>query len=148
PFAGTKHARLFHPIEKDQQAKHCRSCRYYEHMSENLVLDPPVTAIENMSVVEALDQMRRDEAIIAQCEARKIRAMARIHELRKDPKTGKAEFASDEIALEMRWSPVAASRKVDEAITLIERLPDTVDQLEAGRIDLAKARAVHELTST
>src|SRR5207244_1914690 len=71
----------FHPIEKDQQVKHCRGCRYYEHMSENLVLDTPVTAIENMSVTEALDELRHDDAVIAQYEARKIRAMHRIHEL-------------------------------------------------------------------
>ena len=91
-------------------------------MSENLVLDPPARAIENMSMVEALDQLRRDEALIAQCHARQIRTMARIHQLRADPKTGKAEFASDEIALEMRWDSVAASRKVDEAVALVERL--------------------------
>src|SRR5947208_8570139 len=117
-------------------------------MSENLVLDPPVTAIENMSVTEALDELRHDDAVIAQYEARKIRAMHRIHELRADPKTGKSEFASDEIALEMRWDPVAASRKVDEAVALVERLPGTVAELEAGHIDLAKARAIHDLTTT
>src|SRR2546425_3140416 len=103
--------------------------------------------IEEMSVDQALDVVRDTDTEIAKQYARQVRALARIAELRRDPKTGKAEFAGEEVAMEMRWSRFAASRKVDVATDLVQRLPDTVAALGAGDIDLAKATAVLDITA-
>src|SRR5437867_1486450 len=104
-------------------------------------------AIEDMSVDEALDVLRDSDVLIAQQHARQYRALARIAELRRDPVTGKAEFAGNEVAMEMRWAPVATGHRIDAATDLVERLPDTLAALGAGQIDLAKAIAVRNITA-
>src|SRR2546430_459856 len=104
--------------------------------------------IEQMSVDQALDEVKRTDTEIAKLHARQNRALARIAELRRDPATGKAgEFVGAEVAMEMRWSRHAGDRKVDLATDLIQRLPDTVAALGAGQIDLAKATAMLDLTA-
>ena len=104
--------------------------------------------IEQMSVDQALDEVKRTDTEIAKLHARQNRALARIAELRRDPATGKAgEFVGAEVAMEMRWSRHAGDRKVDVATDLVQRLPDTVAALGAGQIDLAKATAVLDLTA-
>src|SRR5439155_12967474 len=103
--------------------------------------------IGEMSVDQALNVVRDTDTEIAKLHARQMRALARIAELRADPKTGKAEFVGAEVAMEMLWSRHAAERKVDIATDLIQRLPGTVAALGEGQIDLAKATAVLDLTA-
>ena len=64
-----------------------------------------------------------------------------------EPSPRVSEFAADEIAARLRVSRRSADLKLGLALDLADRLPGTAAALEAGRIDVAKARAVAELTA-
>ena len=55
-------------------------------------------------------------------------------------------FTADEVAAALGWSPHAADRRLQTAIDLHTRLPQVADALHQGRIDLAKARVISEVT--
>src|SRR5690349_9434671 len=74
-----------------------------------------------------------------------MRALAHFYGLREHIEDGK--YASDEVAVELSWSARFAAHQVDMAVGLVRRLPETVDALESGRLDLPKARAILEWTS-
>lgn len=58
-----------------------------------------------------------------------------------------SEFAADEIAAALRTSRRAADQRLDLALTLADRLPAAQAALAAGRIDLARARALADVTT-
>src|SRR5215475_14892647 len=55
------------------------------------------------------------------------------------------EFSTDRIAWTLRWSLPAARAHLDLANDLLDRLPMVYAALQAGRIDLARARVFHEV---
>ncbi len=78
-----------------------------------------------------------------------VRLMDQLAGLRSPTEPGRDVIrdTGDEIAAELALSPTAGARQIDEAVTLASRLPGTVDALEAGRIDLGRAKAVAEVTA-
>jgi hypothetical protein len=60
---------------------------------------------------------------------------------------GFSEFASDEIAAELRMSTGTAHAQLDLAVALSSRLPGTLAALEAGEIDLRRAKAMADVTA-
>ena len=56
-----------------------------------------------------------------------------------------SEWAVDEVMVALTLSSRAAGSLLADAVTLAERLPATLDALEAGRISLAHARALAEI---
>jgi Domain of unknown function (DUF222) len=60
---------------------------------------------------------------------------------------GFSEFAPDELAAELRMSTGTARNQLDLAVALLSRLPGTLAALEAGEIDLRRAKAVAEVTA-
>jgi hypothetical protein len=57
-----------------------------------------------------------------------------------------ADGAAEEVAVEVGISPDAALSRLVEARDLVSRLPRTVDALEAGEIDVRRARAMNDCT--
>jgi hypothetical protein len=55
------------------------------------------------------------------------------------------EFSIDRIAWTLRWSLPAARAQLDLAADLLDRLPVVYASLQAGRIDLPRARVFHEV---
>lgn len=101
---------------------------------------PPVEA---MPPDELLAELRAVAAERARLDAREIRLLARFSALRTDPNSG-ADYAADEVAAELRLTPLAAVRRVTNAVTLAQRLPATVNALERGELDMQKAVAIAE----
>jgi hypothetical protein len=56
------------------------------------------------------------------------------------------EFAEDELAARLSTSRVAASTRIDIAVSLARTLPATREALSAGRVDLARARVIVDET--
>jgi hypothetical protein len=56
------------------------------------------------------------------------------------------ESAAAEISLMLRIAPVTATSRLDDALTLTARYPDTMTALAAERITLCKARILAEQT--
>jgi len=94
-------------------------------------------------VIALLQHLQRERSIL---DGHMIRAMDRLHSLRQDYAHGK--YASDEVAAALSWAPRTASGIVGEAVQLMERLPDTVAELETGHLDMPKARAILDWTTT
>jgi hypothetical protein len=57
-----------------------------------------------------------------------------------------AEFAPDELALQLTESPLAAQDRMDLALALRDRLPAMAGQLAAGRVDGYRCQLVHDVT--
>lgn len=110
-------------------------------MSERITLVPA----EEMSPAELLDEMRAVARERARLDAHEVRLMARFSALRMDPNSS-VDYAADEVAAELNLTPLAAARRVDIAVAMAERLPDTVRALERGDLDLQKAVAIVEYT--
>ncbi|MGH3982862.1 MAG: DUF222 domain-containing protein [Pseudonocardiaceae bacterium] len=85
------------------------------------------------------DAVRRDEELAAARAAGQpvVPEVARIDGL---------ESAAAEISLMLRIAPVTATSRLDAALTLTARYPDTMTALAAGRITLCKARILAEQT--
>jgi len=96
------------------------------------------------SVVKEIEECER---VIAAAQARQLRALARFAELH--PGVGGRtvdEFAADEIAPLLRISRNTAMARLDLAVEVSTRLPGTLAALDAGSIDLYKARIIAEVT--
>src|SRR5204863_2230652 len=102
--------------------------------------------IEHMDATGALESLRHARAQQAYWEARQIRLLKRMHELRTQD--GTADYVGDEVAVFLHWAPQKGTEKVDQAVTMVERVPNVVDALEDGRIDYPKAHAIVDGTST
>ena len=96
------------------------------------------------SVVKEIEECER---VIAAAQARQLRALARFAELH--PGVGGRtvdEFAADEIAPLLRISRNTAMARLDLTVEVSTRLPGTLAALDAGSIDLYKARIIAEVT--
>jgi hypothetical protein len=102
-------------------------------------------APEEMSASELVEFLQVLERKRARLDALRVRAMASLSRQRRDPQRG-TDYASDEVAAALSWTPVAAARQVNTALAMVERLPRTVAALECGELDVVKAMAITEQT--
>lgn len=79
-------------------------------------------------------------------EARNLRLLASYQQLRARDGKLAARSAPEEIALELHVGYGYALSQLHLAENLTDRLPSTLDALEAGTIELPKARALAEIT--
>src|SRR5436309_1529995 len=101
--------------------------------------------VEQMDAAQVLESLRYAAAQQAYWEAQQVRLLDRMHQLRIED--GTAEFLGDEVAVFMHWSPWKGARKVGQAVTMMERVPQVVDALEQGDIDYPKADAIADGTA-
>ena len=102
-------------------------------------------AVEAMSPEQLLAELRAVAAERARLDAREIRLLARFSALRDDPEGG-ADYAADEVAAALALTPLTAARRVGTAVAMTERLPDTLQALECGVLDLEKSSVIAERT--
>jgi hypothetical protein len=97
-----------------------------------------------LQVLHDLADVNRQISIL---EGRKLVLFARYEELRENDDDHATRSVPDELAMELHISSRYASDQLELANELPERLPDTFAALQQGRIDLVKARALHEITA-
>ncbi|HEY3260245.1 MAG TPA: DUF222 domain-containing protein [Pseudonocardiaceae bacterium] len=95
---------------------------------------------------EIIDAAQHWECVIAHAQAQQLKAFAALAELRRRPHGQIDEHTADELALALSISGVAAHHRLDLALTLTHRRPATLAALEAGQIDLLRARAIADGT--
>jgi Domain of unknown function (DUF222) len=102
----------------------------------------------SLMVLVARERARWDAVMVrAQARFAGLRPWRRLD--RHDPSDdgrGYSRFAADEIGVELGLSPTTASNQLHLAWTLTRRLPATLEALSGGLIDLARAKAVAEVT--
>jgi hypothetical protein len=111
--------------------------------------DPPPVAdgpypdlpIDELADIELIELLQHTERLRAQADALQVRVMARLSHLRSD-----GRYVGDEVAAALDWASPTASNKVQTAVNLVERLPETVAALERGEVDFPKATAILEWT--
>ncbi|HEV2783698.1 MAG TPA: DUF222 domain-containing protein [Actinophytocola sp.] len=91
--------------------------------------------------LQALDRQR------SAIEAERLRLLAEYQKLRAQEGDIAERSTADEIGLALHISRDYAAAQLHLATDLTERLPATWDALHAGQVDLAKARALVELTA-
>jgi len=104
-------------------------------------------SLEADRLIEATAALGR---VIAYAQALQVRLLVRFARLRPaEPgaSRGFSEFAADELAPALRISRNAAAGQLALATQLTERLPATLAALEAGVVDLAKARVMADVTA-
>jgi hypothetical protein len=89
---------------------------------------------------ETVAHLREWIRVRSEADAQILRGLEHFFRLREHIEDGK--YAHDEIAAELSWTTRTAANQMDAAVNLVERLPDTVDALESGQLDMAKARAI------
>jgi hypothetical protein len=104
-------------------------------------------AVADMGDVEVLDLLRDLERQRAALDAVRVRALARMAELRPDRDAGGHYFAGAEVGAALAWTPAQAATQVAFAVRLTTVFPSTVDALADGRIDLARAHALADITA-
>jgi hypothetical protein len=114
-------------------------------------------ALADLSAESLFDVLKACERLAAWAQARQLTAINEI--MRRETSAGSpgaasrpgegapGEFAVMEIACALKLSDLSASVRVDLARNLEDRLPFVLDSLEAGTIDLARARVLVEETS-
>lgn len=100
--------------------------------------------VGGMDADEALEAAARWDRVIAYAQAQQLRVLARFAALRSGSEL--EEFTADEVAPVLHLSRVAADARLELATRLVTCLPETLDALQAGTIDLPKARAISEAT--
>jgi hypothetical protein len=93
---------------------------------------------------ETLAHLHKWIRIRAEADARILRGLEHFYRLREHIEQGK--YAHDEIAAELSWSTRNSANQMDVAVRMVRQLPDTVDTLESGQLDMAKARAILQWT--
>ncbi len=88
-----------------------------------------------------LDSLAYHEKQIAYHQAQLIRVLAE-HAIACEGD----EFFDAEIAAAMRWTSRWTTDQIHTALDLVSKLPNTLDALEKGEIDLYKARVLHDKT--
>jgi uncharacterized protein DUF222 len=120
----------------------------------DLVDDMP---FEHLSGDQALSVAIAAERLVARAQAVQLQALARFAQLRPasfgDDKAAYGDrdlhrYAPDEVACALAISLRAAGQKLALAMTLTQRLPQTLRTLHTGRIDVAKARAIADRTAS
>ncbi|RZS34242.1 uncharacterized protein DUF222 [Herbihabitans rhizosphaerae] len=97
------------------------------------------------TMARLLDALADTERVKARAEAEQMRLLAEIQELRAG--THLEEFTTDEVAAHMRWSTRTAQNRIDDAMSIVTRLPGTLAALERGAIDRIKAAAINDVTA-
>jgi hypothetical protein len=98
--------------------------------------------MSDVEVLEFMQAVQRQKSVL---DGQMVRAVARLHALRETMVS--AKYVSDELAAALSWSTRAASHLVYTAVDLADRLPQTVAALEAGQLDMPKAKAILEWTA-
>nr|WP_052478741.1 HNH endonuclease signature motif containing protein [Kibdelosporangium sp. MJ126-NF4]CEL20391.1 hypothetical protein [Kibdelosporangium sp. MJ126-NF4]CTQ97616.1 hypothetical protein [Kibdelosporangium sp. MJ126-NF4] len=110
---------------------------------------PPAIPLADMNDDEVLNYLTFHYLARANSDAKLIRGFARFAELRK-PRRGGIDLgdgAAEEVALELSISPNTAATHLTQAASIVARLPDTVNALEAGEIDYTRTKAMHDYTA-
>jgi hypothetical protein len=102
-------------------------------------------SVERLSPAELLAELRVVARERARLDGYEVRLLARFSALRADPDSS-VDYAADEVAAELRLTPLTAARRVGNAVAMVERLPATVSALERGELDMQKAVAIVEHT--
>lgn len=105
-----------------------------------------MSPLGNLSAVALLDRLQVLDRHRASFDAERLRVVDRYREVRSREHGVDERSVSAEIGLAVRCSSSHAESQVALAQSLTERLPDTFEAMHDGRIDLAKARALVELT--
>ena len=79
--------------------------------------------------------------MIARAQARREAFLASVHDPRDDK-----EWAREQVACALRWSPDYAKTRLMQATHLVEKLPRLLALHEAGRISDAHVRVAAGLT--
>jgi hypothetical protein len=90
---------------------------------------------------QQFDCLGEIDAVIARSQARREVFLAAVH----DP-DDEMEWARDEVACELRWSPEYAKARLMQATHLVETLPKLLALHEAGRVSDAHVEAATGLT--
>ena len=111
----------------------------------------PLTDNELIGVIQAARRQRaladyEETVAIATFAGRRAAALAAATASGRPVGCRSGEFPGEELATELVVSPVAASVRIDEATELVNRLPDTLAGMAAGRIDLARASVIADRT--
>jgi hypothetical protein len=101
-------------------------------------MSTPVEILHRLSVVEE----KR-----AKLDAEQLRLLAEYQQARAPEGALAVRSVPDEVALILRTSRRHAKSQLGLARDLVERLPDTLDALSRGQIDLGKARALVGVTT-
>jgi hypothetical protein len=104
-----------------------------------------VAEMTDAEVLDLLRELERDRAVL---DAVRVRALARMAQLRPDRDAGGHYFAGAEVGVALAWTPAQAATQVALAARLVTTFPDTVDALGRGHIDLARAHALVDITTT
>src|SRR5690349_25153795 len=94
-----------------------------------------------MEAVEVLDALDYHHRQIAYHQAQSLRVLAD-YAIACEGK----EFFDAEIAAAMRWTSRWTTDQITLALDLASKLPQTLNALEKGEIDLFKARVLHDQT--
>ncbi|RJQ80284.1 HNH endonuclease [Pseudonocardiaceae bacterium YIM PH 21723] len=89
-----------------------------------------------------LDEITRQDEIIAAAEAARIEAIAGFAHCRFDGGGKPVMGTASEIALEWNMSRGSAEMEIRYALGLVDRLPRVLGLLRSGRVDVRKARTV------
>jgi len=123
--------------DDDERRPHARptpppahDCRDASHL--------PRRAAGALSDADLLDAVAGVEASVAALHARQVELLAEFS--RRGPDT--REYAADELAARLGWTAFTAQRRLDDAEALTDRLPNTLELLDAGLLDLPRARIV------
>jgi hypothetical protein len=96
--------------------------------------------ISTLTDDETLAHLHKWIQVRTEADAQILRGLEHFYQLREHIEYGK--YAHDEIAAELSSTTRTAANQLDTAVGLVRRLPDTVDALESGQLDMAKARAI------
>jgi hypothetical protein len=124
-------------------------------MSEQLTVPyretqpPPHIPVTRMNREETLNYIADRYRQRCRTEAELIQGLAHFATLTppKRPGIDLGDGAAEELALELNLSPNTTAKHLTEAQEMTTRLPATVDALEAGEIDIMRAKAIHDYTA-
>jgi hypothetical protein len=105
-----------------------------------------VSALGKLSAVELLDRLQVLDRQRASIEAERLCVLERYRELRSRDTDFDARSVPAEIGLALQVSNSHAESQLSLAHTLTDRLPATLEAMHDGRVDLAKARALVDIT--
>jgi hypothetical protein len=104
------------------------------------VIEKLSAAVALLDRLQVLDQQR------ARIEAERLQVLHRYRELRARDSDFDSRSVPAEVALALRVSNSHAESQLALAHSLAERLPDTLQAMHEGTVDLAKARALVDIT--
>ena len=105
-----------------------------------------MSALGHLSAVELLDRLQVLDRQRASIEAERLCVLERYRELRSRDTDFDARSVPAEVGLALHVSNSHAESQLSLAHTLTDRLPATLEAMRDGRVDLAKARALVDIT--